>query len=147
MNYKTQLNLLIKNALAEDIGDGDHSTLSCIDADAKGKAVLKIKEEGILAGMEVAETIFKYVESSAVFTGYKKDGDTMQFGEIAFEVQAKVHTILTCERLVLNCMQRMSGIATLTHNYVRKLKGYDTKLLDTRKTTPNFRLLEKEAGV
>ena len=145
MNYKEQLNLLIKNALAEDIGDGDHSTLSCIDADANGKAILKIKEKGILAGMAVAETIFKYVEPGAAFAAYKKDGDKMQLGEIAFEVQAKVHTILTCERLVLNCMQRMSGIAALTYSYVDKLKGYNTKLLDTRKTTPNFRLLEKEA--
>ena len=145
MNYKELLDFLIKNALEEDIGDGDHSTLCCIDADAKGKAILKIKEEGILAGIEVAETIFKYVEPAVLFTAYKKDGDKMQFGEIAFEVQAKVHTILSCERLVLNCMQRMSGIATLTRQYVDKLKGYSTKLLDTRKTTPNFRLLEKEA--
>lgn len=145
MNYKELLDFLIKNALEEDIGDGDHSTLCCIDADAKGKAILKIKGEGILAGIEVAETIFKYVEPAVLFTAYKKDGDKMQFGEIAFEVQAKVHTILSCERLVLNCMQRMSGIATLTRQYVDKLKGYSTKLLDTRKTTPNFRLLEKEA--
>ena len=145
MNYKEQLNLLIKNALEEDIGEGDHSTLSCIDADANGKAILKIKEQGILAGIDVAEAIFKYVEPHAVFSAYKKDGDKMQFGEIAFEVQAKVHTILTCERLVLNCMQRMCGIAALTHIYIEKLKGYNTKLLDTRKTTPNFRLLEKEA--
>lgn len=145
MNYKELLDFLIKNALEEDIGDGDHSTLCCIDADAKGKAILKIKEEGILAGIEVAETIFKYVEPAVLFTAYKKDGDKMQFGEIAFEVQAKVHTILSCERLVLNCMQRMSGIATLTRQYVDKLKGYSTKLLETRKTTPNFRLLEKEA--
>jgi nicotinate-nucleotide pyrophosphorylase (carboxylating) len=145
MNYKELLDFLIKNALEEDIGDGDHSTLCCIDADAKGKAILKIKEEGILAGIEVAEIIFKYVEPAVLFTAYKKDGDKMQFGEIAFEVQAKVHTILSCERLVLNCMQRMSGIATLTRQYVDKLKGYSTKLLDTRKTTPNFRLLEKEA--
>jgi len=145
MNYKELLDFLIKNAVEEDIGDGDHSTLCCIDADAKGKAILKIKEEGILAGIEVAETIFKYVEPAVLFTAYKKDGDKMQFGEIAFEVQAKVHTILSCERLVLNCMQRMSGIATLTRQYVDKLKGYSTKLLDTRKTTPNFRLLEKEA--
>ena len=145
MNYKELLDFLIKNALEEDIGDGDNSTLCCIDADAKGKAILKIKEEGILAGIEVAETIFKYVEPAVLFTAYKKDGDKMQFGEIAFEVQAKVHTILSCERLVLNCMQRMSGIATLTRQYVDKLKGYSTKLLDTRKTTPNFRLLEKEA--
>lgn len=145
MNYKEQLNILIKNALEEDIGDGDHSTLSCINADATGKAILKIKDNGILAGMAVAETIFKYAEPAAIFISHKNDGDTIQFGETAFEVQAKIHTILSCERLVLNCMQRMSGIASLTRKYVDKLKGYNTKLLDTRKTTPNFRLLEKEA--
>lgn len=145
MNYKEQLGLLIKNALLEDIGDGDHSTLSCIEVGAKGKAILKIKEDGILAGVKVAESIFKYVEPAAIFTPHKKDGDKMLAGEIAFEVQAKVHTILSCERLVLNCMQRMSGIAILTNKYVEKLKSYNTKLLDTRKTTPGFRLLEKEA--
>jgi nicotinate-nucleotide pyrophosphorylase (carboxylating) len=145
MEYKQQLEHVIKNALQEDIGDGDHSTLSCIDTEAKGKAILKIKEDGILAGIEVAESIFKYVEPGAVFTARKKDADTMRFGEIAFEVAANVHTILSCERLVLNCMQRMSGIATLTNKYVEKLNGYKTRLLDTRKTTPNFRLLEKEA--
>lgn len=145
MNYDQQLELLIKNALAEDIGDGDHSTLSSIDTDAKGIAILKIKEDGILAGVKVAEKIFNYVEPGIVFSANKIDGDAMRNGEIAFEVTAKVHTILTCERLVLNCMQRMSGIATLTKKYVDKLKGYNTKLLDTRKTTPNFRLLEKEA--
>ncbi len=140
-----QLDLLITNALAEDIGDGDHSTISSIDAGAEGKAVLKIKEDGILAGMEVAESIFRHMQPGIVFTGFKKDGDTMQYGEKAFEVKAKVHTILQCERLVLNCMQRMSGIATLTKQYTQKLEGYKTDLLDTRKTTPNFRLLEKEA--
>ena len=145
MDFNQQLELLIKNALAEDIGDGDHSTLSSIDADAEGKAVLKIKEDGILAGMKVAEKIFHYMQPTAVFSAFKNDGDAMKFGEIAFEVKAKVHTILQCERLVLNCMQRMSGIATLTHQYTQKLAHYKTKLLDTRKTTPNFRLLEKEA--
>ena len=145
MEYNEQLQLLIKNALQEDIGDGDHSTLSSIDAGANGKAVLKIKQEGILAGVAVAEKIFRYMQPGIVFIAYKKDGDSMQYGEIAFDVEAKVHTILQCERLVLNCMQRMSGIATLTRQYVDKLKGYKTKLLDTRKTTPNFRLLEKEA--
>ncbi|NOT91288.1 carboxylating nicotinate-nucleotide diphosphorylase [Ferruginibacter sp.] len=145
MNYNEQLDLLIKSALQEDIGDGDHSTLSCIDANAKGKAVLKIKQDGILAGVAVAEKIFRYMQQDIVFTAYKKDGEVMQFGEIAFDVEAKVHTILQCERLVLNSMQRMSGIATLTKQYTEKLKGYKTQLLDTRKTTPNFRLLEKEA--
>ncbi len=145
MDYNDQLNLLIKNALAEDIGDGDHSTLSSIDAMAQGKAVLKIKEDGILAGMGVAEKIFRYMQPDIVFTAFKKDGDAMLYGETAFEVMARVHTILQCERLVLNCMQRMSGIATLTKLYTKKLQPYKTRLLDTRKTTPNFRLLEKEA--
>ena len=145
MDFNQQLELLIKNALAEDIGDGDHSTLSSIAADADGKAILKIKEEGILAGAAVAEKILSYMQPGMVFIAFKKDGDPMQYGETAFEVKAKVHTILQCERLVLNCMQRMSGIATLTNQYTQKLKAYKTKLLDTRKTTPNFRLLEKEA--
>ncbi len=145
MDFNQQLEQLIKNALAEDIGDGDHSTISSIAADTTGKAVLKIKEDGVLAGMDVAEKIFRHMQPDIVFMAFKKDGDTMKSGEKAFEVKAKVHTILQCERLVLNCMQRMSGIATLTKLYVDKLSGYKTQLLDTRKTTPNFRLLEKEA--
>lgn len=145
MNFNDQLNLLIKNALAEDIGDGDHSTVSSINADAEGKAVLKIKEDGILAGVDVAEKIFRFMQPDIIFTAFKKDGDVMKYGEVAFEVKAKVHTILQCERLVLNCMQRMSGIATLTKQYTAKLQTCKTRLLDTRKTTPNFRLLEKEA--
>ena len=145
MSFDEQLHHLVDEALKEDIGDGDHSTLSSIAADAKGKAVLKIKQDGVLAGMQVAEKIFKYKEPASFFTSFKKDGDDMKYGEKAFEVEALVHTILQCERLVLNCMQRMSGIATLTKEYTDKLKGYKTKLLDTRKTTPNFRLLEKEA--
>lgn len=145
MNFEKQLQHLVDEALKEDVGDGDHSALSCIPADTKGKAVLKIKQDGILAGVTVAEKIFIYKEPAAVFTAFKKDGDDMKYGEKAFEVEASVHTILQCERLVLNCMQRMSGIATLTKQYTDKLKGYKTRLLDTRKTTPNFRLLEKEA--
>ena len=145
LTFDEQLDVLIRSALTEDIGDGDHSTLSCIPANARGKAVLKIKQDGILAGMEVAAAIFRYKEPSAVFTPRKKDGNVMKFGEVAFEVEASVHTILQCERLVLNCMQRMSGIATLTHAYSSIIQGYRTKVLDTRKTTPNFRLLEKEA--
>lgn len=145
MNYDEQLYHLVEEALKEDIGDGDHSTLSCIPADAKGKAILKIKQSGILAGLEVARKIFSYREPSSLFESFKKDGDAVTPGEVAFEVYASVHTILQCERLVLNCMQRMSGIATLTRQYADKLKGYQTKLIDTRKTTPNFRLLEKEA--
>lgn len=144
-HFEEQLDELIRSALKEDIGDGDHSTLSSIPAGAKGKAVLKIKQDGILAGMQVAEHIFRYKEPNVVFNAFKKDGDSMKVGEVAFEVEAHVHTILQCERLVLNCMQRMSGIATLTKTYTDKLKNYKTNLLDTRKTTPNFRLLEKEA--
>ena len=145
MNYSQQLEMLIKNALLEDIGDGDHSTLASIDPVAMGIAVLKIKEDGVLAGMDVAQKIFSYLQTDIIFTPFKKDGDLMNNGEKAFEVYAKVHTILQGERLVLNCMQRMSGIATLTRQYTQKLGKFKTRLLDTRKTTPNFRLLEKEA--
>ena len=149
MNYPEiftiKLHRLIENALAEDIGDGDHSTLPCIAPNARGKAILKIKDEGILAGVDIAEKIFSYSDPSSIIKKFKQDGEIMQPGEIAFEVEAKIYTILTCERLVLNCMQRMCGIATLTKKYADRLKGYHTKLLDTRKTTPNFRLLEKEA--
>ncbi len=145
MNFDSSLFHIIDEALREDVGDGDHSTLSCIPANARGTAVLKIKDEGILAGMEVARKIFEYKEPGAKYQTFKQDGDKMVFGEKAFEVTASVHTILMCERLVLNCMQRMSGIATITHSYAEKLKGYKTRLLDTRKTTPNFRLLEKDA--
>jgi nicotinate-nucleotide pyrophosphorylase (carboxylating) len=143
--YDQALSALIQQALQEDIGDGDHSTLSCISPDARGRAVLKIKENGVLAGIAVAEKIFRHMQPDIIFVAFKKDGDEMRTGETAFEVEAKVHTILQCERLVLNCMQRMSGIASLTRRYTDKLRGYHTQLLDTRKTTPNFRLLEKEA--
>ncbi len=142
---ENRLEHLIKEALMEDIGTGDHSTLSCIPVNKKGKAVLKIKQDGILAGVRVAKAIFLQEEKDIIFHQYKKDGDSMKAGDIAFEVEADIHTILKCERLVLNCMQRMSGIATLTHEFADKIKGYNAKLLDTRKTTPNFRLLEKEA--
>jgi len=145
MLNQEKLSLLIQSALAEDIGDGDHSTLSCIPVSTRGRAVLKIKQEGILAGMEIAVAIFKEVEPGIIFKAFMKDGDAMNPGDIAFEVEASVHTILKCERLVLNSMQRMSGIATLTRKYVQRLAGTSTRLLDTRKTTPNFRLLEKEA--
>lgn len=143
--FDTRLEHLVKEALIEDVGDGDHSTLSCIPDHKRGKAVLKIKQEGLIAGVQVAHKIFNIVEPGIVFNTYKKDGDAMAFGEVAFDVEASIHTILKCERLVLNCMQRMSGIATLTNKYVQKLEGYKTRILDTRKTTPNFRLLEKEA--
>ena len=137
----------IRTALEEDIQEGDHSTLACIDADKKGKAILKIKEDGILAGVEIAQQIFCYIEPESTITIFKKDGDVVRAGDIAFEVNAKVHTILKAERLVLNIMQRMSGIATLTNQYVKKISEFPAKVLDTRKTTPNFRWFEKRAVV
>jgi nicotinate-nucleotide pyrophosphorylase (carboxylating) len=143
--FDDQLHHLVNEALQEDVGDGDHSTLSCIPKDKEGTAVLKIKQDGILAGVAVAERIFQFIDPFAEMNISKRDGDAMKAGEKAFEVKATIHSILKCERLVLNCMQRMSGIATLTKQYTDKLHGYKTKLLDTRKTTPNFRLLEKEA--
>jgi nicotinate-nucleotide pyrophosphorylase (carboxylating) len=131
--------------MTEDLGDGDHSSLAVIPSDAHGRALLKIKQNGILAGVEIAEKIFHIREPSAVFHLHKHDGEAMQAGDTAFAVEASLHTILTCERLVLNCMQRMSGIATLTHQYAEAICGFSSKILDTRKTTPGFRLLEKEA--
>ncbi|MGZ8549908.1 MAG: carboxylating nicotinate-nucleotide diphosphorylase [Chitinophagaceae bacterium] len=145
MSFDNQFYHLVDEALKEDIGDGDHSTICCIPAESKGKAVLKIKQDGILAGINIAKKIFEYREPGSVFSAFKKDGDKMIFGEIGFDIEASVHTILQCERLVLNCMQRMSGIATITKKFADRLAGYRTRLLDTRKTTPNFRLLEKEA--
>ncbi|MCD2423435.1 carboxylating nicotinate-nucleotide diphosphorylase [Niabella pedocola] len=143
--FQEKLEHLIREALQEDIGSGDYSTLCCIDPATKGSAALKVKQEGILAGLQVAEKILKFKEPDSVVTCFMHDGAAMKPGDIAFEVKALEHTILQCERLLLNCMQRMSGIATLTKKYTDKLQGYRTRLLDTRKTTPNFRLLEKEA--
>jgi len=144
-DYDQQLELLVQAAILEDVGTGDHSTISTISRDADGKARLKIKEDGILAGVTVAGKIFHLLEPASTLEILKLDGEPMFNGETAFYVQAKIHTILKAERLVLNTMQRMSGIATLTKTYTRKLEGYHTRILDTRKTTPNFRLLEKEA--
>ncbi|HEX5669618.1 MAG TPA: carboxylating nicotinate-nucleotide diphosphorylase [Chitinophagaceae bacterium] len=145
MDFDKQLELLVNAAIAEDVGSGDHSTLSTISPDATGKAQLKIKEDGVLAGVAVAEKIFHQLEPGSSLQIFKQDGDLMKYGEVAFIVSARVHTILQGERLVLNVMQRMSGIATLTRTYTAKLQAYHTRVLDTRKTTPNFRLLEKEA--
>lgn len=144
-DFDKKLGHLIDEALREDVGNGDQSTLCCIPKDQVGKAVLKIKQDGILAGVDVAQKIFQHIYPSAKFEIFKRDGEVMKFGEKAFEVEATTPVILEAERLVLNCMQRMSGIATLTHQYVSLLEGFHTKVLDTRKTTPNFRLLEKEA--
>ena len=144
-NYQTQLHHLIKEALIEDIGSGDYSTLCCIPFEQKGTAILKVKENCVIAGVAVAETIFNQVEKNIDFKKYLKDGAIVKAGDIAFEVKASTQTILKCERLVLNIMQRMSGIASLTKQYVSLISNYNTQILDTRKTTPNFRLLEKEA--
>lgn len=138
-------NRFVQQAFEEDLGDGDHSTLSCIAATARGKAVLKVKQSAVLAGIAVAQKIFLLKDPDARFTAYVTDGDRVQPGTIAFEVESFAAVILQCERIVLNCMQRMSGIATLTRDYVSLLQGTPTRLLDTRKTSPNFRLLEKEA--
>ncbi len=140
-----QLQFFITHALQEDVGDGDHTTLSCISSDAQGTAALKIKQEGVLAGVDVAKHIFNHLDNKVEFNAFIEDGTLVNPGQIAFEVIGSVHTILTAERLVLNTMQRMSGIATLTRRYVDKIKSYPAKLLDTRKTTPNFRMMEKEA--
>jgi nicotinate-nucleotide pyrophosphorylase (carboxylating) len=139
------LNEFIRLALEEDVATGDYSTLACIPPDVRGKAILKIKQEGILAGMDIARAIFSCLEPEAVFIPHKKDGAAIIPGATAFEIKAGVHTILKAERLVLNCMQRMSGIATLTKSYVNLIKGFKAKILDTRKTTPLFRFFEKEA--
>jgi nicotinate-nucleotide pyrophosphorylase (carboxylating) len=135
----------ITNALAEDVREGDHSTLSSIDAQATGEAILKIKEDCVLAGVAIAEAIFKHIEPTAELIINKHDGEVVKYGDIAFTLKAKVHTILTGERLALNTMQRMSGIATLTASYANLIKDYKCKVLDTRKTTPLFRYFEKEA--
>lgn len=143
--FEEKLEHLIHEALLEDVGDGDHSTLCCIPVEKKGKAILKVKQDGILAGLEIAHKIFSFVNPGLHFKVFMKDGEEMHAGDEAFEVEARIHNILKCERLILNIMQRMSGIATLTRQYVDKLEGFHAKVLDTRKTTPNFRLLEKEA--
>jgi nicotinate-nucleotide pyrophosphorylase (carboxylating) len=136
---------IIANALREDIGDGDHSTLACVPENAIGKAHLLIKDDGVLAGVELAVEIFKQFDPSLKVTVFKKDGDVVTNGEIAFTVEGSSRSILTTERLVLNFMQRMSGIATQTAKIVQKIDGLSTKLLDTRKTTPGIRYMEKWA--
>ena len=139
------LHQFIAAAFAEDIGDGDHSTLASIPASAKSKARLLVKQAGVLAGVELAELIFKHFDSTLTVSVTLRDGSSVKKGDVAFVVEGSSRSILTCERLVLNCMQRMSAIATLTHSLSGLIKGTKAKLLDTRKTTPNFRLLEKWA--
>jgi len=136
---------LISLWFAEDIGDGDHTTLSCIPASAMGKSQLIIKENGILAGVEVAREIFRAFDPELKMTVFIHDGAEVKSGDIAFVVEGKIQSLLQTERLMLNIMQRMSGVATRTREYVKALEGTKTRVLDTRKTTPGLRLLEKEA--
>lgn len=135
----------IKHWLAEDIGDGDHTTLCCIPADAIGRSRLIVKDTGIIAGIEVAKKVFEIFDKELRITQYMHDGDEVKPKDIAFEVEGKVRSLLQTERLMLNIMQRMSGIATRTREYVKLLEGTRTRVLDTRKTTPGLRMLEKEA--
>lgn len=136
---------LIDLAFAEDIGDGDHTTLCCIPDDAMGKSHLLIKEDGILAGVEVAKRVFARFDPTLHVDVLIKDGSEVKKGDIAMIVSGKIRSLLQTERLMLNIMQRMSGIATMTHRYVKRLEGTKTKVLDTRKTTPGMRMLEKQA--
>ena len=136
---------LIKLAFAEDIGDGDHTTLCCIPATEMGKSQLIIKEDGVLAGVEMARRVFKAFDPELKMTVFIEDGAEVKKGDIAFVVEGKVQSLLQTERLMLNIMQRMSGIATTTRKYVKQLEGTKTHVLDTRKTTPGMRMLEKEA--
>jgi nicotinate-nucleotide pyrophosphorylase (carboxylating) len=135
----------IDNAIKEDVGPGDYSSLSCIHADAIAGAKLMVKEPGVLAGIEIAKEVFATFDPEISFVQRLKDGDEIEVGDIAFTVEGRAQKILSAERLVLNLMQRMSGIATLTRNFVKELEGTNAKLLDTRKTTPNFRYFEKLA--
>lgn len=143
--FDFNLKEFIANALAEDVGDGDHTSLSTIPASAKGKARLLVKENGILAGVEVALQIFRQVDRSLKVDVFMHDGDRIKKGDIVLHVEGKAQSILTAERLVLNCMQRMSGIATSTSKLMKLCKGTSTKVIDTRKTTPGFRAFEKWA--
>ena len=143
-NY-IEINRIIDTALMEDIGEGDYSTLACIDASATGTAQLLVKEDGIIAGVELAQLVIKKLDPYAKVNLFKKDGDKVQKGDLVFTIHAKIHAILSGERLILNCMQRMSGIASQTNRLVQCVEKYGARILDTRKTTPGLRLLEKWA--
>ncbi|MFT6749378.1 MAG: nicotinate-nucleotide pyrophosphorylase (carboxylating) [Flavobacterium sp.] len=143
--FEKELALIISNAVREDIGDGDHTSLSCIPSDAQGKAKLLVKDEGIIAGVEFAKQVFSYVDKHLEVKTFINDGDKVAYGDVVFHVFGKSQSILMAERLVLNAMQRMSAIATKTAFFVDLLKGTKTKVLDTRKTTPGIRALEKWA--
>ncbi|EIJ40024.1 carboxylating nicotinate-nucleotide diphosphorylase [Galbibacter orientalis] len=143
--FQEELELIITNAIREDVGDGDHSSLACIPSEAKGKAKLLVKDKGIIAGVEFAKRVFNYVDASLEIETLINDGATVKEGDIVFYVEGSSQSILKAERLVLNAMQRMSAIATKTQRYVKLLEGTGTKILDTRKTTPGIRAIEKWA--
>ena len=143
--FQNELQLIIQNAIREDVGDGDHSSLACIPTDAQGKAKLLVKDNGIIAGVEFAKMVFNYVDANMKVETFITDGSTVKYGDVVFHVSGSSQSILKAERLVLNSMQRMSAIATKTRKYVDLLEGTNTKVLDTRKTTPGFRACEKWA--
>ena len=142
---KDLIDRLIDLSFAEDIGDGDHTTLSCIPAEAMGKSKILLKEEGSLAGIEVAKEVFRRFDPAMKVEVFIPDGSHVKPGDVAMVVEGKVQSLLQTERLMLNIMQRMSGIATMTSRYVKRLEGTKTRVLDTRKTTPGMRVLEKMA--
>ncbi|TFG72944.1 MAG: carboxylating nicotinate-nucleotide diphosphorylase [Flavobacteriales bacterium] len=143
--FQQEIALIIKNAIREDVGDGDHSSLACIPASAQGKAKLLVKARGVIAGVSFAKQVFAYVDPDLKIEVFKGDGSAVDYGDIAFFVEGRSQSILKSERLVLNAMQRMSAIATKTASFVKLLEGTGTKVLDTRKTTPGIRALEKWA--
>ncbi|WP_109300074.1 carboxylating nicotinate-nucleotide diphosphorylase [Aquimarina sp. AU474] len=143
--FNKEIDLIIANAIREDVGDGDHSSLACIPKTASGKAKLLVKDEGILAGVDFAKKVFSFVDPEMVIDVKIKDGSPVKYGDEAFYVSGSSQSILKAERLVLNAMQRMSAIATKTNQFVKLLEGTGTKILDTRKTTPGIRALEKWA--
>ena len=143
--FQNELQLIIQNAVREDIGPGDYSSLACIPASAIGKAQLLVKDQGIIAGVEFAKMIFKFVDPGLTLDIFILDGSAVKYGDVVFHVKGNSQSILKAERLVLNSMQRMSAIASKTQTYVALLKGMPTKILDTRKTTPGFRACEKWA--
>ena len=143
--FQKELALIISNAIREDVGDGDHSSLACIPSATKGKAKLLVKDEGVIAGIEFAKQVFQYVDDQLSVETLIEDGSRVKYGDIAFYVEGSSQAILKAERLVLNAMQRMSAIATKTRAFMDLLEGTKTKILDTRKTTPGIRALEKWA--
>lgn len=143
--FQNEIDLIIANAIREDVGDGDHSSLACIPTNAEGSAKLLVKDEGVIAGVEFAKQVFHFVEPTMKLETFFNDGDTVKYGDVIFHVYGTSQAILKAERLVLNAMQRMSAIATKTREFVNLLEGTKTKILDTRKTTPGIRAIEKWA--